>query len=259
MSKRIFLVAGGYLPGYKSGGPIRAIVNIVDWLGDDYQFFIMALDRDTGDTAPYPNVNVGEWQQVGKAQVLYTPMRQLTIWQWRDALLSQKRNAIFQAWIDLRSWRVAGKLGPLFESAATRDKLKPAAIWEIERGRALPLARIEEASAVRSAFYRAMLRLFDRFDALVMPSAQIFPFDVTLDWPAEVAGRPMDTYHRWMETVVPASLLGLPAIALPAGFSPSGLPAGFQVIGRPRDDLGVLRLAKAYERATDWLARAPEL
>lgn len=176
-----------------------------------------------------------------------------------EAELAFEPERVFQAWIDLRSWRVAGKLGPLFESAATRDKLKPAAIWEIERGRALPLARIEEASAVRSAFYRAMLRMFDRFDALVMPSAQIFPFDVTLDWPAEVAGRPMDTYHRWMETVVPASLLGLPAIALPAGFSPSGLPAGFQVIGRPRDDLGVLRLAKAYERATDWLARAPEL
>jgi glycosyltransferase involved in cell wall biosynthesis len=96
MPKRIFLVAGGYLPGYKSGGPVRSIVNMVDWLGDDYQFFIMALDRDTGDTVPYPDVKVGEWQQVGKAQVLYTPMRQLTIWQWRDVLLSQPYDMIYQ-------------------------------------------------------------------------------------------------------------------------------------------------------------------
>lgn len=166
---------------------------------------------------------------------------------------------VFQAWADLRSWRVAGKLGGLYEAAATRDKLKPAAIWEIERGRVLTPARLEEASVVRSAFYRAVLRLFEKVDVLILPTAQVFPFDVTLDWPKEVGGRAMDTYHRWMEVVVPASLLGLPVVAVPAGFSAEGLPAGIQIIGRPRDDLGVLQAAKAYEQATDWLSRKPAL
>lgn len=167
---------------------------------------------------------------------------------------------IWQAWIDLRSWRVAAKLGPLLDQPETRDALKPAAVWEIERGRALTLAQIEAASQVRSAWYRAALRLFSRYDMLAAPVAQVFPFDVTLDWPAEIAGRSMDTYHRWMECVVPASLLGLPAISLPAGFgAPHGLPTGLQVIGRPRADLAVLRLAAAYEQAVDWVAQAPAL
>ncbi len=120
-------------------------------------------------------------------------------------------------------------------------------------------ARLEEASVVRSAFYRAVLRLFEKVDVLILPTAQVFPFDVDLDWPKEVGGRAMDTYHRWMEVVVPASLLGLPVVSVPAGFSAEGLPAGIQIIGRPRDDLGVLQVAKAYEQATDWLARKPAL
>ncbi|WP_029058574.1 amidase [Stappia stellulata] len=166
---------------------------------------------------------------------------------------------IWQSWCDLRSWRVAAKLGALYDAPATRDKLKPAAIWEIERGRALSQAEIEDASAARSAWYRAVLRLFERYDYLVAPSAQLFPFDVTLDWPKDIGGRSMDTYHRWMETVVGVSLLGLPAVSVPAGFNAAGLPTGFQIIGRPRDDVGVLQVAKAYDQATGWTAKAPPM
>ena len=166
---------------------------------------------------------------------------------------------IWQSWTDLRSWRVAAKLGAIYDDPATRDKLKPAAIWEIERGRALSMAAIEEASAMRSAWYRGVLRLFERYDYLVAPSAQVYPFDVTLDWPKEIAGRTMDTYHRWMETVIGVSLLGLPAVSVPAGFNAEGLPTGFQIIGRPRDDLGVLQVAKAYDEATGWTAKAPAM
>jgi amidase len=67
----------------------------------------------------------------------------------------------------------------------------------------------------------------------------------------------MDTYHRWMEVVVPASLGGLPALALPAGFGPQGLPAGVQVIGAPGSDATLLALGRAYHEATDWPARRP--
>ena len=67
----------------------------------------------------------------------------------------------------------------------------------------------------------------------------------------------MDTYHRWMEVVIGPTLAGLPAISVPVGFSASGLPMGMQLIGRPRGDLDVLRLAHAYEQATDWSRRVP--
>ena len=166
---------------------------------------------------------------------------------------------IWEAWTVLRHWRVAAKLGALYDDAATRDRLKPEAIWEIEQGRALTIETIEKASQTRSAWHLAALRLFERHDYLVAPSAQVFPFDIMLDWPKTIAGRAMDTYHRWMETVVGASLLGLPALALPAGFGTTGLPTGFQLIGRPRDDLGVLRLGFAYDAATGWTRNTPKL
>ena len=121
------------------------------------------------------------------------------------------------------------------------------------------ISEIEAASQTRSAWYRAAQRLFSNFDLLAAPVAQLFPFYVTLDWPKEIAGRSMDTYHRWMECVVPASLLGLPSVSVPAGFGEGGLPTGLQLIGRPRDDLGVLRTASAYEQATDWVSRMPDL
>ena len=65
----------------------------------------------------------------------------------------------------------------------------------------------------------------------------------------------MDTYHRWMETVFPWTLSGCPVINVPVGFNAAGLPMGMQLIGRPRGDLSVLQLARAYERECDWVNR----
>ena len=67
----------------------------------------------------------------------------------------------------------------------------------------------------------------------------------------------MDTYHRWMEVVIPASLIGLPALCVPAGFGAAGLPMGMQLIGPHGADAAILALGQAYHRATDWPARRP--
>jgi amidase len=68
----------------------------------------------------------------------------------------------------------------------------------------------------------------------------------------------MDTYHRWMEVVVIATFAGLPCVSVPVGFNGAGLPMGMQLIGRPRGDLELLRLAQAYEDAAgDVLAIRP--
>jgi amidase len=75
--------------------------------------------------------------------------------------------------------------------------------------------------------------------------------------PTEIAGRRLDTYHRWMEVVAPASLIGLPAVAVPAGFGANGLPMGVQIVGWPKGDRAVLELAEAWHRATDWPGRRP--
>ena len=62
---------GRYLPGHKDGGPLRTIVNVTEALGDEYEFYIACLDRDHGDTAPYPNIVYNDWNAVGKAKVRY--------------------------------------------------------------------------------------------------------------------------------------------------------------------------------------------
>jgi amidase len=156
---------------------------------------------------------------------------------------------VWRSWNDLRSWYVAAKLGPVLANPATRDMLKPEAVWEIERGLAMSAIDVHRASVMRSDWHRAMTALEARHDAIALPVAQLFPFPVEWRWPANVAGRPMDTYHRWMECVIPASLSGRPAISLPAGVSASGLPGGIQLIGRYQGDEALLGLARAWERA----------
>ncbi len=69
--KKILILAGRYLPGHKDGGPLRTLINISEALGDEYDIHIACWDRDQGDTEPYPDVRVGEWNQVGKAKVFY--------------------------------------------------------------------------------------------------------------------------------------------------------------------------------------------
>ena len=86
----------------------------------------------------------------------------------------------------------------------------------------------------------------------------MWPFDVTLDWPREIAGQGMDTYHRWMEVVIAPSLIGLPVVCVPAGFGgPDDLPMGLQLIGRRGSDATLLRLAEVWHEATDWPGRRP--
>ena len=167
------------------------------------------------------------------------------------------REALWQSWTTLRSWDAAAGLKPLVENPATRDQLKAPALWEAEQGLSLTAQDIQAASDIRSEWFRVAATLFDRFDAIVAPTAQVWPFAIDEPWPRRIAGQEMDTYHRWMEIVIPASLIGLPALAVPAGFGAEGLPMGLQLIGRHGDDQGLLTLAQAYHRATLWPQKYP--
>jgi amidase len=166
---------------------------------------------------------------------------------------------MWQAWIDLRSFAVAANVGPFYDNPKYRPQIRQDAVWELERGRALTPVEIQKASAIRSAWFRKTHELFDGLDALIAPTAQVWPFPVEWDHPKEIAGQPMDSYHRWMECVIPASLIGLPAAAVPAGFGTAGLPMGLQIIGRYKNDLAVLQLAHAWHEATGWPTRRPAM
>ena len=157
---------------------------------------------------------------------------------------------LWHAWTTLRAFANAARLGPLHADPDRRAHLKATAIWEVTQGQGLSVAEVEAASLIRSRWYAAAAALFDRYDAVALPTAQVWPFDVAQEYPRAIAGREMDTYHRWMEVVVPASLIGLPALAVPAGFGDAGLPMGLQLIGRHGNDLGLLQLAEGWHTLT---------
>ncbi len=157
---------------------------------------------------------------------------------------------VWQAWLVLRQWQVGAAWAEAYGDPDKRMLMKPEARWEIENGLRLSAFDVSRASAVRTAWYHTVRRLFEAYDYLLLPSAQVFPFDAATHWPKEIAGRTMDTYHRWMEVVIPVTMSGCPAINVPVGFNGDGLPLGLQIVGPNHGELSVLKIARAYEQAT---------
>ncbi len=145
----------------------------------------------------------------------------------------------------------ASSMKDLCENPKTRALTKPEAIWEYEGSKNYSAQDTYFASLKRSDWYRTILQVFEKYDYIAVPTAQVFAFDKTIHWPKEIAGKSMDTYHRWMEVVTAWTLTGCPVVAIPAGFNAKGESMGIQIIGKPRGDWDVLRLAYAYELATD--------
>ena len=165
---------------------------------------------------------------------------------------------LWQTWLTLRHWSIGAEKA-LYDNAEIRKQLKPETIWEMEGGFDMPAARINKAAIDRAAWYRALHRLFENFDFLALPTAQVFPFSADIHWPKSISGKTMDTYHRWMEVVIPVSLVGAPALSIPAGFSDAGLPMGLQMFGPRHSDAKLLRIGQRWHEATDFAARKPDL
>lgn len=167
--------------------------------------------------------------------------------------------AVWSAWLVWRRALVAPNVGAVLAQAGAREKIKPEALWEHDSASNLSFAEFMRASQQRSIFLNQMLAMLEGRDALALPVAQVWPFDVEARWPENIAGRPMDTYHRWMEVTLYATFAGLPAICVPCGFDPQGrLPMGLQLIGRPGGDRALLELAALYEQLmADAIRRRP--
>jgi len=172
-------------------------------------------------------------------------------------MLDVPRELNWTAWLRLRQMLVGGKLGATYAQPRLRALMKPEAQWEVEQSLLLNAAQLYQATVQRTAVYHAFRRLFERFDYVVAPSAQVFPFPAQQHWPHEVAGIAMDTYHRWMEIVTPFTLAGLPVASVPVGFNSEGLAMGMQIAGPARGDLEVLALARAWERIAPWHLHRP--
>lgn len=114
---------------------------------------------------------------------------------------------------------------------------------------AMTFADYARAERDRSAIYNSMLGFFEAFDVLACPVNGLAPLPVEIEYPTEVAGRPMRDYIDWLQFAFLATVAGLPALSLPVGFTPSGLPVGLQLIGPPRGEARLLQIAHTLEQA----------
>jgi amidase len=243
-----------------AGGDPRAPLS----LNDDPAEFLQPLERSfkgarlgwLGDLGGYLPIEPGVLELCRSACKVFETLG-CTV---EEASLPCSPAALWDAWATLRHWLVAGELEALYREPVTRARLKPEARWEVESAQRLTALDVYRASAARSRWHTAARTLFERYEFLLLPSAQLFPFDAATQWPRTVNGVAMDTYHRWMEVVVPASLLGAPVLNVPVGFGAQDLPMGMQLIGRRHADLAVLQLGHAYDLETRWVSqRLPSL
>jgi len=155
----------------------------------------------------------------------------------------------------LRAAQFAAGKQPLLESH--RDQLKPEVVWNIEHGLKLTAAAIGKAERTRGEMFQRLATFFETYDYLVCPTVLTSPFDGEIRYLEEYGGHTFDSYISWLILTFAFSSLSVPAISIPCGFTAEGLPVGLQIVGRPRDDAGVLGVARLLEEALGLAALVP--
>ena len=227
-------------------------------LTDDGSVFSQSLDRD------FNNINIAWSPTLGglpvEQDVLKTLESQLGIFEEIGCHINQAdpdftdANEVFLRW---RGWERVINQGDLLEKH--RDTLKDSMIWDIEQGLKLSASDVAWAETKRIEIFRRMENFMKKYNFLICPVSQSPPFDINQPWVKEINGVQMDNYIDWMRSCYYITVTGHPAISVPCGFTEQGLPVGIQIVGRYRDDLGVLQLAKAFESATEFWKTVPDI
>lgn len=162
---------------------------------------------------------------------------------------------LWDAWNCIRFAMAAHTFTSMFEvksllgdSSSIKDELK----WEISKGLSVSKEELQHAKKVQEEYVTFLDDLFETYDFLALPSAQVWPFEASQAWPRAIGEKKMDTYHRWMEVCVPVSFCGLPCLTVPAGFGDNGLPMGLQLFARRGKDLRLFQLAMCYHQLSEW-------
>ena len=163
-------------------------------------------------------------------------------------------NEVFLIW---RGWGREITSGDLLRN--NRGQLKETMIWDIEQGVNLTGPEVGWAEARRMELFQRMHEFMEKHEFLICPVSQRPPFDVKQRWVTEINGEKMENFIAWMKSCYYITATGHPAVSVPCGFTDEGLPVGIQIVGRYRDDFGVLQLAKAFEDATGFWKELPEV
>ena len=139
------------------------------------------------------------------------------------------------------------------------DSMTFQAIWEYNKGKDIKSDNLKLAFEQKKRCTEQVNEIFDKFDFLALPSAQLFPFDKSIQFPSKINETSLDTYHRWLEVFIISSLLELPTITIPVGFNENGLPMGMQIIGKNKDDLKLFAFAKIFEEIYNNSNHKPKL
>ena len=157
----------------------------------------------------------------------------------------------------LRAWNSAVAHGELIRTHRTAYKYT--LLKEVEDGLKLTGTDIARAEQLHSQLWQSFQHFLASYEYFILPTTQLPAFDVKLPYPGEINGVKFDSYIDWMRSCWYISITGNPAISVPAGFTPEGLPVGIQIVGRHNQDFGVLQIAHAYEQATHHARRRPAL
>jgi amidase len=162
-----------------------------------------------------------------------------------------------EIFLTLRAWSYWHTLGPLLEKH--RDKMKAEAVWQIEAGSKLTGADVALAMSRHGELMERFRQFLEQYEFFICAVNQLPPFDARINWPKEIEGVPMEHYIAWMKTAYWITPTFCPAISVPAGFTEDSLPVGIQIVGRYRDDFGILQLAHAFEAATGFGRKRPAI
>ncbi|SFB74433.1 amidase [Nocardioides terrae] len=175
-------------------------------------------------------------------------------------LLARNGASVFSAWPDLaladdtfrtlRAWQFQAAFGALL--ARHPDAFKQSLADNIRAGESLTGADVARAYAQRTRLAETMRLFFHDYDVLVLPTSQVPPFPADQEFPTSINGRPMASYLDWMRSAYFITVTGCPAISVPAGATPEGLPVGVQIVAPHGADRRLLEIAAAFEQARGW-------
>ena len=239
------------IAGYDSRAPIS--------LGQPASAFAADLERD------FANVRIAWSPDLGglpvDSQVTDVIQRQLPVFSDLGCSVEPAQPDFTDAYDifqTLRAWNFELSFAEHFAEFG-EGAFKETIRWNVAQGKQLSAGQISRTEARRTELFHRVREFLNKYEYLLLPTAQVPPFPIEREYPQEIAGVAMTTYIDWMMTCAYITVTGLPAISVPCGFTVDGLPVGLQIVGRPRADFAVLQLAYAFQEATRFYQQRPPL